>query len=87
MAIRDFTDGRGNSWTVWSTLPQRRSGVPVELRDGWLTFECGAIRKRLSPIPANWEDASTARLELYCGAAETLDSARRSNPRNADVTG
>jgi len=85
MALREFTDARGNRWTVWSTVPARRSGVPIELREGWLTFESGGIRKRLTPMPPNWEDASVARLELYCAAAESLDPSRRSDPRNADL--
>ena len=28
------------------------------LRDGWLTFQCGGERRRLSPIPEGWSPLS-----------------------------
>jgi hypothetical protein len=78
MALREFTDAAGNLWTVWSTQPDWRSGLPTELHDGWLTFECKTTRKRLVPIPRYWEDASVERLRLYCNAAELTAGPRRS---------
>jgi hypothetical protein len=80
MALREFTDARGNRWTVWSTRPDSRSALPSELHEGWLTFECGRTRKRLIPIPRDWEEVSAERLGLYCGAAERLAGSRRSRP-------
>jgi hypothetical protein len=82
MALREFTDASGKAWTVWSTRPDWRSGVPAELHEGWLTFESGKTRKRLAPIPRGWEDASAARLQLYCSTAEEIPAARRSGPTN-----
>ena len=84
MALREFNDADGRRWTVWSTVPAWRDGVPEELQAGWLTFECEGRRKRLAPIPRNWEDASVERLQLYCAAAEPFAPPRRSNPRNID---
>ncbi len=83
MALREFTDASGNRWTVWSTRPDWRSGVPSELHEGWLTFESGKKRRRLAPIPRGWEDASLAKLQLYCSAAQEISGARRSGPTSA----
>ncbi|HET9424964.1 MAG TPA: hypothetical protein VFO55_06285 [Gemmatimonadaceae bacterium] len=84
MALREFTDAHGNRWTVWTTIPEWRGGVPSELQDGWLTFECGQMRKRLAPIPRDWEEASIPRMWLYCSAAQTLPPSRQSGPRDAE---
>jgi hypothetical protein len=45
---------------------------------GWLTFECGATRKRLVPIPRDWQESSIERLRLFCLNAEQLGGPRRS---------
>jgi hypothetical protein len=84
MALREFTAADGRRWIVWSTIPDWSASVPKELHAGWLTFESDGRRKRLSPIPRGWEHAPDDRLQLYCGAAESLFGARRSNPRLVD---
>jgi hypothetical protein len=33
---------------------------------GWLAFQNGDDRRRLSPIPLDWQRASDAELEAYC---------------------
>jgi hypothetical protein len=80
MALREFIDGSGTLWTVWSTVPGSRSSVPESLREGWLTFESPTERRRLAPIPRNWEEASSEKLQMFCGAAEAMDPSRKSNP-------
>jgi hypothetical protein len=80
MALREFCDSHGIFWTVWSTIPGARSSVPESLQGGWLTFESGNERRRLAPIPRDWEETSEERLRLFCGAADVLDPARKSNP-------
>lgn len=77
MALREFTDATGNRWTCWDTRPDWRSSLPKEMHAGWLTFECGATRKRLVPIPRDWEEASLDRLRLFCLAADQLAGPRR----------
>ncbi|HEY4219413.1 MAG TPA: hypothetical protein VGM67_19855 [Gemmatimonadaceae bacterium] len=42
------------------------------MESGWLTFEAGATRRRLIPIPTNWEDASIPELRAFCGQAELV---------------
>ena len=39
---------------------------------GWLCFESGKQRRRLSPIPANWLGASDEELEAYCRTARRV---------------
>jgi hypothetical protein len=39
---------------------------------GWLCFEHGDDRRRLSPIPADWSRADDAQLEQYCRTARPV---------------
>ena len=77
MAQRRFVDSAGVQWTVWATIPSRPDAFADALRSGWLTFNSDIDRRRLVPIPGNWEDASIQRLELMCRAAEPT---RRQSP-------
>ena len=79
MPIREFTDSLGTRWLVWSTIPTSNasSGVLGSMRDGWLTFDSTDARRRLIPIPAGWEEASSEKLALMCRAAEPV---RRTPP-------
>jgi hypothetical protein len=49
------------------------------LRDGWLCFDGGGTRRRLIPIPENWESCEQGELEDYCRSARPvrLSSAAR----------
>jgi hypothetical protein len=82
LPIRTFTDSSGNSWRVWNTHPANPSVLDPELRGGWLTFDHESDRRRLWPIPPNWESFSEERLELACRAATTT---RRSDPYGVAV--
>ena len=44
----------------------------ASVTEGWLVFEHGAERRRLSPIPKDWRQASDAELEAYCRAARPV---------------
>ena len=70
MATRDFRDGNGTNWRVWSTVPISGAVINAGFEKGWLTFESasGALR-RLAPVPSGWEDAPDDRLDLLCRAA------------------
>jgi hypothetical protein len=65
MAMRDFRDSGGVHWVVWSTVPWSAS-VLDDTRGGWLTFVSPSSRRRVMPIPADWEHASAERLEMIC---------------------
>ena len=78
MPIIEFVDSNGVNWRVWQTVPTSRTSVSGEFENGWLTFESASGRKRLAPVPSNWDAATPERLEMMCRAA--TDVARRSNP-------
>lgn len=72
MAQREFTDSKGTRWLVWSTTPSQGSVLDGEMQKGWLTFESDGERRRLVPIPRDWERAESDRMELYCRAAQAV---------------
>src|SRR4051812_17120220 len=39
---------------------------------GWLCFERGEERRRLSPIPGDWSQCDDAQLETYCRSARAV---------------
>ena len=62
------------------SFPERRSAerrkvngrwTPLTsgLRDGWLCFDAAGVRRRLTPIPADWEECPPPALERYCRSA------------------
>jgi hypothetical protein len=55
----------------------RRPLLSAGLDCGWLCFEAEVEKRRLSPIPTDWMNCATARLEEYCRSAKL---ARRPNP-------
>ena len=84
MALRSFDDRNGQGWQVWSVVPgsavlERSGWMEGEFRNGWLCFESLTTgeRRRLAPVPDNWEGLPTERLELMCRVASP---ARRSTP-------
>lgn len=74
MALRTFTDSRGETWRVWNVVPQYDGARDEDtltpgLQGGWLCFEREGHKRRLSPIPQGWEDAEPAALERFCADA------------------
>lgn len=49
-----------------------RSLLASSVSDGWLCFERGADRRRLCPIPENWNRLSDAELEAHCQSARPV---------------
>ncbi len=43
----------------------RLTHIVTAAPEGWLCFESGADRRRLSPIPENWTQSNEAELEVY----------------------
>jgi len=64
VAIRELIDENGVVWRVWTTIPSNRRSVPADFRDGWLCFDSGDERRRLGPIPRDWERMTDERLRL-----------------------
>lgn len=72
MALRTFTDPAGVEWQAWDVRPDeshRRSVPNSELENGWLVFESPSDKRRLCPIPADWETCPAERLQVLCGMA------------------
>jgi len=80
MGLREFEDTEGRSWRVWDTMPVRAGGIIDESQGGWLTFDNGAERWRLAPIPRGWEMLPAERLVLLLRHAHP---AGRREPRRA----
>jgi hypothetical protein len=77
MALREFEDAGGTTWRVWDTSPDIISGLTLEMQRGWLTFDNGTERRRLSPIPAAWVELPPERLRLLLSLAESLRPRQR----------
>ncbi|MDB4907813.1 MAG: hypothetical protein JWO05_2597 [Gemmatimonadetes bacterium] len=70
MPYRQFEDAQGHTWDVWEVRPSagKRSTTdpkaPLEatLALGWLCFERAGEKRRLAPIPNEWESLSDGEL-------------------------
>jgi hypothetical protein len=80
MGLREFEDQAGKRWRVWETTPATTAGLSREYREGWLTFDGGAERRRLSPVPPNWEALPSDRLTML------LRVAANARPRDTTLT-
>jgi len=71
---RFFDDGRGVRWDVWAVYPEARpsplSALPGTFPTGWLVFESVGEKRRLSPIPSDWQSLPADELERLCTQAE-----------------
>lgn len=50
-------------------INSQRSVLTSSLTSGWLCFEAAVEKRRLSPIPDDWQHCPTERLEGYCAQA------------------
>ena len=73
MSYRVVTDRAGAAWQVWTVHPSRRGlasafAVAPQYITGWLAFErladpashASREKRRLAPVPLDWERASDA---------------------------
>jgi hypothetical protein len=65
-----------------SALERRRAQetrvvVPDSLQKGWLAFQSGSERRRLAPIPKDWEDMTNGELVELLNQADRRSRARR----------
>ena len=88
MTLRHFADLRGIEWQVWAVRPSireteapeeldptnavKRVGVRPDFLTGWLSFEARGDRRRLTPIPADWESASEDQLRAWLELAQVV---------------
>lgn len=58
-------------------VSETRVVVPDRLQKGWLAFQSGRERRRLAPIPADWQDmTATELLELLHQADRRVKTRR-----------
>lgn len=80
--MREFRDAEGAEWFVFFTARSiaRDQHLPQEYREGWLAFESAAGEKRrLAPVPENWESLSGHELTALCAAATPQPSRKRAD--------
>jgi hypothetical protein len=58
---------------------QRRITLSSGYGGGWLTFESLDEKRRLIPIPANWEDLNQAELRALCVRARRIAKSEGTN--------
>lgn len=93
MAVREFLDEQRRSWRVWCILPEAIHPVTRAedyLADcfqlGWLVFETttGEEKRRLCPIPRDWEDVDESGLRSFLAQSEPVRSRRPSGETTTD---
>ena len=73
-AVRHFRDKAGIDWQVFLTARgsdavSKEHFLPEAYREGWLVFESAQEKRRLAPVPANWESLSSDALASLCAQA------------------
>src|SRR6476661_10426686 len=91
--VREFCDPAGAAWRVFRATPhssssKREKVLPEEFRSGWLVFECDVERRRLAPIPEDWEELTEQELAQLCMQAAVVParSRRQGTAAPADAT-
>jgi hypothetical protein len=86
VAYREFVDDAGTLWRVWDTYPVAANAlrsVSPSYASGWLTFESYSERRRLAPIPPEWDFASDALMAHWCARAHRVVGDRQPLRSNA----
>lgn len=90
MTIRRFTDAQGVEWRVYSGTSTQGVATATEpahsglsrVSRSWLAFDSQLERRRLTPLPPSWQDASAEELERLLHRA-TVIFKRPSDPGGA----
>jgi hypothetical protein len=69
MAHRTFTDAQGDGWEVFDAAFPAAQRALAEHFPPWLCFESENEKRRLSPIPEGWQNASTQELQRLLSLA------------------
>ena len=81
--LREFTDDDGITWRVWDVTPSLHDRlspnarkISIRVPSGWLCFESPRERRRLTPIPDDWETIAPGTLKQMCASAEPVKQSR-----------
>lgn len=74
LTMRQFRDEAGTEWKVsltprGSDAVSREHFLPEAYREGWLVFESSQEKRRLAPVPTDWESLPIEELVRLCGKA------------------
>ena len=72
--MRQFRDEAGTEWKVFLTprgsdAVSRDHYLPEAYREGWLVFESTQEKRRLAPVPSDWETMPIEALVSLCAKA------------------
>jgi hypothetical protein len=72
--MRQFRDEAGTEWKVFLTprgsdAVSRDHYLPEAYREGWLVFESNQEKRRLAPVPSDWETMPIETLVSLCAKA------------------
>jgi hypothetical protein len=91
-SVREFRDPSGVQWCVFRATPHtfpssREKFLPEPFRLGWLVFECEGERRRLAPVPEDWEGLTERELERLRMLADVVPvrGGRRSTLPNVPI--
>jgi hypothetical protein len=77
---RTFVDVRGIWWDVFAVYPEARGDARTQLKgtwqQGWLCFDSGTQKRRLSPIPEDWQRLTDDDLKKLLERGEVASSRR-----------
>ena len=68
--IRQFRLDDGEECSVFRVLPGLSDLVDPDFVDGWLCFDRGSERRRLAPIPDDWESLPDGELSQMWARAQ-----------------
>jgi hypothetical protein len=81
---REFLDAAGSRWDAFAVHPSEeissRARLPDPYRSGWLSFASGDDRRRLSPVPDDWELLSEEGLRDLCARADPVKRRSSTEP-------
>lgn len=73
---RRFTDERGVFWDAFAVLPTNDARgltrLPEQYQHGWLCFESATEKRRLGPIPEDWQTATDEALRRFRDSAQPV---------------
>ena len=83
---RRFIDERGVPWDAFAVLPTAEprglARLPEQYQHGWLCFESATEKRRLGPIPAEWQTVNDEALRRFRDAAQPVQHRPLPDPRD-----
>jgi hypothetical protein len=75
--MRQIRDDAGVEWMVYEVNPAAGAwrsieSLPAGYRNGWLCFESPTEKRRLTPLPAGWEELAIEQLSSLLSRAELV---------------